>query len=336
MRHMTRRRTLATWTLLVVVLLGGCSASGSSSSDSAEGTVPQAGSGEQAGSDKGAPAAAADGADLTVGTSADTADGRQVITTGDVQLTVSDPRAAADAVVTLVESAGGRVDARTEQAETDEQDAHAQLTVRIPSDDLTSTLDALDNVGDVVSVNLSAQDVTGDAQDLDARIKALQISVSRMEDLLSRAATNADLISAEGALSERQANLESLMSQRARLAEQVALSTLQIDLSAPGAVPAAASPHGFWDGTVVGWRSLVAMLRVVVLVLGVLLPWLALGGLVTLGALAVRRAVRARRSAAPTSRGGSAPGGPGPSGPATSGPAPDSTGPHAPAPSILG
>lgn len=320
-------RTLAAVALTATVLLGGCSASGSSSSDSAEGSAQQAGGAQQAGSDKAGsdkagPAAGANGPALAAGTSTDTAGGRQVITTGDVQLTAKDPRAAADAVVALVEGEGGRVDARTEQAATDEQDAHAQLTVRIPSDDLTSTLSALKSVGDVVSVNLSAQDVTGDAQDLDARIKALQLSVARMEDLLSRATTNADLISAEGALSERQANLESLMSQRARLAEQVALSTLTIDLSVPGTVSAATAPGGFWDGIGAGWESLVATLRVVVLVLGVLLPWLALGGLVTLGVLAVRRTVRSRRRTAPPQTGGPAPDGTPPGGAGVGGPAP--------------
>ena len=217
--------------------------------------------------------------------------------TGSVQVTTKDPRAAADAVVSLVEGEGGRVDARTERAATDGEAAHAQLTVRVPANDLTTTLARLKDIGDVGQITLSSQDVTADSQDLDARIKALQISVARLEDLLARATTSAELVSAEDALTQRQSNLETLQSQRARLAEQVALSTLEIDLSAPGSAPAA-TPHGFWGGIVVGWRSLVAVLRGVVLVVGVLLPWLAFGAVVTTAVIAVVRFARRRRDGA--------------------------------------
>jgi hypothetical protein len=190
-------------------------------------------------------------------------------------MTVPEPRAAASAVVALVEGEGGRIDARQEQAATTGATAHAHLTARVPAADVTTTLTGLAGIGTVDQVNLAADDVTGTAEDLDARIKALQLSVARMEDLLSHATTTADLITAEGALTERQGNLETLQSQRARLAEQVALSTLEIDLSQVGTARVAASPHGFLGGLAAGWRALVATVGGLVLVLGVLAPWLA-------------------------------------------------------------
>jgi acetolactate synthase regulatory subunit len=283
---MRRTGVVAAGLVLMIGLVAGCSASQDTSTSSSA-QVGTANGAVQPNSGKAADSAPQAAANTT---------GRQVVTTGTVQVTVDDPRAAVDAVVALVESEGGRVDARSERAGTDSQTAHAQLTVRIPSDDMTATLTKLRGIGDVSQVQLSSQDVTADTQDLDARIKALTISVARLEDLLARATTNADLIAAEEALSQRQSNLESLQSQRARLAEQVALSTLQIDLSTPGAVPAATSPHGFWDGIVVGWQSLVAVLRVVVLVVGVLLPWLVFGGLATALVVALVRASRRRRA----------------------------------------
>jgi HAMP domain-containing protein len=136
----------------------------------------------------------------------------------------------------------------------------------------TSTLAKLEDIGRVDQINLSAQDVTGTAEDLDARIRALKLSVARMEDLLSRATSNADLIAAENALTERQANLESLQSQRARLAEQVALSTLDITLTTPGNAPEPTT-HGFLGGVAAGWDALVAMLGVIVLVVVASLRW---------------------------------------------------------------
>ncbi|WP_146192415.1 DUF4349 domain-containing protein [Cellulomonas sp. WB94] len=289
MRNFVRLRGAAVVAVVLVGLLAGCSADRSGSSTSAVDS--------NAGKDGGALSGAAPQAGAAAEQGTSDAAGRQVITTGTAQLTVDDPRKAASAVVALVEGLGGRVDARQEQSAAEGRDAYAQLTVRIPSDDLTSTLTKLEDIGHVDRVNLSAQDVTGTAEDLDARIRALKLSVARMEELLSRATSNADLIAAENALTERQSNLESLQSQRARLAEQVALSTLDITLSTPGNAPEPTT-HGFLGGLAAGWDALVGMLSTLVLVVGVLLPWLAFAGVITLAVLASLRWARRRRAGA--------------------------------------
>lgn len=294
MRNFARLRGTAVVTLVLVGLLAGCSASRSGEST----TVADSSAGKGGNALSGTAPQAAAGTEQVAADAA----GRQVITTGSVQLTVDDPRKAATAVVALVEGEGGRVDARQEQAAADGADASARLTVRIPSDDLTSTLTKLEDIGRVDQINLSAQDVTGTAEDLDARIRALKLSVARMEDLLSRATSNADLIAAENALAERQANLESLQSQRARLAEQVALSTLEISLSTPGNAPEPTT-HGFLGGIAAGWDALVGVLSALVLVVGVLLPWLAFAGVITLVVVASMRWVRRRRAPAAVAAG---------------------------------
>lgn len=107
MRRTLRRRATAIWLAVLVAGLAACSASGSSTSVAGEAgaaEVPaqaQADAGNRGGN---------------VADAAANAAGRQVIATGSVQVTVGDPRAAADAVVTLVEGESGRVDARKEAA----------------------------------------------------------------------------------------------------------------------------------------------------------------------------------------------------------------------------
>ncbi len=153
----------------------------------------------------------------------------------------------------------------------------------------------LRTLGTVDEINLSAQDVTGAAQDLDARIAGLEISVTRMSDLLAKATTSADIIAAEGALSERQTNLEQLKSERARLSEQVALSTLNIALYGPELAPpplGTAGPDSFFDGLVSGWNALVNVVQALVIVLGVLLPWLVIAALITWAVLVLVRRYR--------------------------------------------
>jgi hypothetical protein len=84
-----------------------------------------------------------------------------------------------------------------------------------------------------------------------------------------------------------------LQSQRALLADQVELSTLRVHLEPFGVAPAG-GPDGFSDGLGTGWRALVTALGAVVVVLGVLLPWVAVAVLVTAAVLVPLRLARRR------------------------------------------
>ena len=282
-------------TALAMVLLSGCTGSGTDSAGD-ESTAGDSGGGGSAfepsvpGDPEGAPSSPGD---------AEVDADRQVVATATAVLAVEDPAEGAQQVSELVEAAGGRVDERTEQAGSSEdgRDATADLVVRVPTDELTDVLADLKDLGDVASVSVSRSDVTATAVDLDARISALQTSVARLQTLMDGAATTEALLAAESALSERQESLESLQSQRALLADQVELSTLQVHLEPFGLAPAGGS-DGFWDGLGTGWRALTAALGAALVVLGVLLPWLVAGALVVAAVLLPIRLLR-RRPAAP-------------------------------------
>jgi hypothetical protein len=263
---------------LALVLLVGCSGPGSSSGSADSGS----GSGAAA-APGGAPGAPDPDAD------------RQVVTTATASVTVKDPAAGAQRVSELVESAGGRVDERTEQAGSGNgaEGAAADLVVRVPAAALTKVLADLEDVGDVANVSVSRSDVTAKTVDLDARISALQTSVARLQALMDQAASTPDLLAAEKALAERQENLESLQSQRALLADQVEMSTLTLHLEPFGVAPPG-GPDGFLDGVVTGWKALVSFLGAAGIALGVLLPWLAVAGLLAAAVLASVRRVRWR------------------------------------------
>jgi len=267
---------------LALVLLVGCSGPGSSSSS--------ADSGGGAGA-----AVAPGGAPNAPDSDAD----RQVVTTATASVSVEDPSAGAQRVSELVEAAGGRVDQRSEQASPGKNGGQgvADLVVRVPADALTGLLADLEKVGDVANVSVSRSDVTAKTVDLDARISALQTSVTRLQGLMNGAASTADLLTAEKALSERQADLESLQSQRALLADQVELSTLTVHLAPFGVAPPG-GPNGFVDALATGWRSLVSVLHGAVIVVGVLLPWLVIAALVAAAVLVLLRRLR-RRPAVP-------------------------------------
>jgi hypothetical protein len=224
---------------------------------------------------------------------------RELITTGDATLAVEDPFEAAEQIADLVEAAGGRVEARDERAATDDEPGSASMTLRIPADRVSATLDALDKLGEVRDRHVETVDVTGTAQDLDARIAALRTSTDRLRELMADADRTSDLIEIEAELATRQAELDSRVSERSRLSDEVAMSTLNVEIVAEGTPAAQAQPGGFLGGLSAGWSALVSTFNVVVLVLGAIIPWLALGGLVLLAVVGVRRQIAKARPDGP-------------------------------------
>lgn len=296
-----RRLLITTVLALSALTLAGCTAgSGTSTSELGGSPVspPQQGAPEQADS-----GFATDGRDAPGKTISEPLN-RQVITTGRLALTVEDPAAAADDVARIVERAGGRVDARTENPQpvplTEGPDAttpdrnRAQLTVRIPQAALTATLLELKRLGTVLDSSLTSQDVTSQSQDLDARITALRTSVDRLVALMAKADSTADLIAIESALSERQANLESFEAQKRVLDSQVELATISVDLSSVADAPVE-TPDTFLSGLAAGWMAFVAFFAGVVVVLGVLVPWIALAAIVSAAAVLVLRKRKAAK-----------------------------------------
>jgi len=197
---------------------------------------------------------------------------REIVTTGSVEMTVAKPVVAARRISAWVDKAGGRVDARSETAARGDDGGSVHLVIRIPQDKVNGSIDQFRSYGTVEHVAIEDYDATAEGKDLDARIKALRISVDRLEGLMKNAKTTAELIRAESALTERQANLESLVAQRKDLSERAALSSLQVDLAAKP-MANSVSPSGFWGGVVTGWNSLVAAIDGGVHALGVILPW---------------------------------------------------------------
>jgi hypothetical protein len=215
---------------------------------------------------------------------------RQVVTTGTVSVTVARPRTTVQRFGAWIESIGGRVDERSENGSGD--DAYASVTVRVPSTSVTETIDRLRTYGRVDDVSLQNSDVTAQARDLDARIDALQLSIDRLTAILADTASSKDVIEAEGALTQRQEQLESLQAERKAIADQVSLSTVTITFSQK-ATADSVEPSGFTGGLRDGWNGLVATVNRVVELAGVLLPWAAIAAVVGLLArLVVRRRVR--------------------------------------------
>ena len=156
-------------------------------------------------------------------------------------------------------------------------------------------MDGLRQVGEVTATTVSRSDVTDQTVDLRARVAAGEASVARLTQLLAQAGSVSDLITAESALAERQAQLDSDRQVLQSVESQVAMSSLSVQL-VERSPAVAADPAGFGDGLGAGWNGLVAVLNGIVIGLGFLLPWLAVAGVVSAAVWGVRHLVRRRRA----------------------------------------
>lgn len=303
---MTRpRRTLAPLAALAAtLLLAGCSAVAESGSDGGGGWGGEPAPGAPAPDMGGDGAVGEDEGPISTPTPGD---GRQVITTGWMYLTVEAPLEAATEAARITERAGGRVDGRTEYAPHNNDAGGAELVLRIPSEVLQPTIDELKTLGELEELSLSASDVTREVQDLDARIGALEASLDRLLALLVQAEDIDDLITLESVVADRQGQLESLQAQRRSLADRVSLSTLTLTLGSEAMAPPT-EPGTFLDGLRQGWDALVAFGSAALVLTGILLPWLAvLGVLAAIVWVSVRAARRRRGSRAPSAEDAPAP-----------------------------
>ena len=166
----------------------------------------------------------------------------------------------------------------------------SSVVLRVPADALDRLMDDIGGLAHVVERSVQVVDATEEAVDLDARVASQQVSVDRVRALLAQATSIGDVVSVESELTRREADLDSLTGRLAALRDQVALSTLSVDVRRVGAPPPPdARAVGFLGGFASGWEGLRALGAGTGAVVGFVLPFLpVLGLLLVLGWLARR------------------------------------------------
>lgn len=131
---------------------------------------------------------------------------RTLVRTATLELTATDVRDTVARARDVAAADGGYAG-----QESVREDA-ATLALHIPSDRFDHALDALSGLGEVVSREQSAEDVTEQVVDLDSRIATQRASVDRVRALLARAGTVDEIVRIEQEVTTREAELESLLS----------------------------------------------------------------------------------------------------------------------------
>lgn len=226
-----------------------------------------------------------------------------VIRTGSLSLSTPNLGKAQASISGLLASLDGYLASESTQASTDGDIRSAALVLKVPSDNFDVAMERLTQVGDVRSRTQAAKDVTRLVADVDSRVASARAALERIRLLLDRANSLGTVIRLESVLSDRQAELESLLAQQKTLASQTQMSTIDVALSvqrSPAVVPPQESERGFVTGLSKGWDAFTTMVLGLATAVGAMLPFALLLLLLGVPAWLLFRRLRAqqRRNAA--------------------------------------
>ncbi len=298
--------------LLALGALTACSGSGDDSGAASD-VGGSADVGEMLEYDAAAPEARGAGGDTAAGGGVTTVDpavaSLKVVRRASLGVRVDDVEDAATRVRAIAAELGGIVEAEDISTDPDgpvPEDPEAaspttstgMITVTLPAAKLDTALDRLAGVGTVLDRSVTTENVTTQYADTESRVKSARASVERVRALMSEATKLADVVTLEAELSRRTADLEALESQLAALEGQVARSPVTVYLTTAPTLPAPEDDTGFLAGLAAGTEAFMTSVRVLLTVLGALLPFAAAAALVGVPVVLWWR--RSRRPAAAT------------------------------------
>jgi hypothetical protein len=222
--------------------------------------------------------------------------GRDIVYRGEISVRVKNVTTAANKVESLTRAVDGVVFAEeTANVPGFPSESSASLTLRVPPTEFRSVLSKLAGLGERLSQSQTSEDVTTQVVDTKSRVATQQRSVARVRTLLGEAKTIGEVVQIESELARREADLESLEAQLARLKDVTDLATIEVSLVGPDAQAPVDEEEdlGFLAGLRGGWNAFVQIVLVGLTVLGAVLPFLLTAGLIGVPAWLIFRPRRA-------------------------------------------
>ncbi|MDG9709111.1 DUF4349 domain-containing protein [Streptomyces sp. DH10] len=271
---------LAALLLAASLALTGCSGAGEdSASGAADRGVAAPDADHKGGANEAAPGGAGSGARATAPAKLPTA---HIIRTASLTVQVKDAPKALEEARTSTENAGGYVGNETTTRD-EEGHERTRVVLRVPVEKYDEVLTGLEGAGKLLDRSAKAEDVTDQVVDVESRIKSQRASVARIRELMDQATRLSDVVTLEGELSTRQADLEALLARQESLKDRTSLATITLSLSeTPVKKEAKDDDPGFVDALAGGWNAFVTMLRWLAVALGAVLPFAAVAALLAL------------------------------------------------------
>ena len=151
---------------------------------------------------------------------------RMLIWKASLSLDVADVTASVKQASDIATSVKGYVERKS-----DHGDKSASLTLRVPADDLKTTVEKIAELGDVTSRYLSSKDVTEEFIDVQARLKNKIVLRDRLQKLLDKAEGVQDVLAIEKELNRVQSDIDSMRGRLTSLKNKVDLAELVVSFS---------------------------------------------------------------------------------------------------------
>ncbi|MBW4523087.1 MAG: DUF4349 domain-containing protein [Scytolyngbya sp. HA4215-MV1] len=217
----------------------------------------------------------------------------QLIKNASLEMTVASVENAQKTVSTIVQTQQGDVLELQDQTPQTERDHHTlSMQLRIPQERLDAALDALAALGTVQERSITAEDVSTQLIDLSARLRNLRKTEQTLLGIMERSGSVGDVLKVAQEVSRTREQIEQIAAQVSHLNNQVAYSTITLQLVEATATNRSGQPLGLQFGET--WKratTSVSSLTVSLLKLGLWLiaytPYLLI--LVGIGVLLYRR-----------------------------------------------
>ncbi len=175
---------------------------------------------------------------------------RKIIRNADLDIELDNPAEAQRKLTTIAETLGGFV--VTSESRINASNASAPgnvvtVTVRVPAAQFNAAIEKLRGLGGrILQEKIAGQDVTEEYIDLEARARTQRALEAQMLDILKRAGKISDALEVQNQIAAVRTEIERLEGRQRFLANQAALSTLNITLHTPAPIVIATTAHGFW------------------------------------------------------------------------------------------
>ncbi|MCC5647507.1 DUF4349 domain-containing protein [Nostoc sp. CHAB 5824] len=157
----------------------------------------------------------------------------QLIKKAAISLTVNSVEKTIDAVSQIInKQQGDLIGLKQQQPKNDNPRYTATIQLRIPENRLEPTLEELAKLGTVESRNITAEDVGDRLVDFQARLTNLQKTEANLQKIMDRAGSVRDVLSVAQELSNVRETIEQINAQLKSLQNQVAYSTITLNLEA--------------------------------------------------------------------------------------------------------
>lgn len=222
---------------------------------------------------------------------------RKIVYSAAMRMESTDFESARAALLAAVEENGGYLEYTDQSGSAKQGNRRVYYTVRVPAEQYAAFLERAGEAGSVLNLNESAQDITLEYVDVQARLESLQNQKRRLEALADRAETTADLLEIENQLSQVQYELESYTRRMKAMDNQVTYCTVDISLSEVVTL----TPRGVTfrervsDAFTGGWNAFAAFVQDAVIALIYALPGLVVLGVVLAIVITLVRRRRAGR-----------------------------------------